>query len=274
MVYINPEGIRAMNIGKKLSKSAATPEEIAAAKAYKRVTWGTVILVLFFVVAVLISTFWALSAEDSLGSVRRTGTVQQDGIVRYIHNDAHYLTLEEIGLKDAGLQPGDKVTLGFDHKDNLISAVPTAIRQAEQDLRFGILVGVMILMVVVLLVYALVICRYTAFGSAWYRYLRKLKQKEEQELPLKTRIVIYAISTVIALIICAPQISDIVGNIQKMQRIEQFGKMIDSAEDAAQKAQDITDKLDDITVDPDVLKDAADASQTIRDILENMKEEE
>ena len=43
MVYINPEGIRAMNIGKKLSKSAATPEEIAAAKAYKRVIWVTVI---------------------------------------------------------------------------------------------------------------------------------------------------------------------------------------------------------------------------------------
>lgn len=274
MVYINPEGIRAMNVGRKLSKNASTPEEIAVAKAYKRVTWGTVILVLFFAAVLFATVFWALSAHDGTGNIHRTGTVQEDGTVRYVHNEYRYLTLDELGLADAGLQPKDKVTLGFDHRDELIYAAPASVYQAEQDLRLSVMLSVMILMVVVLLVYALVICRYTSFGSAWYGYMRQLKKKEDKDLPLKTKIVIYAIATVIALVICAPQIAEIVGNIRHMQQIEQFGNLINSVEDAAQKSEDVSDKLDDITVSPDALQDAADASQTIRDILENMKEEE
>lgn len=273
MVYINPDGIRAMREGHKLTKTAQTPEELAAAKAYRRVMWGTVILVLFFVAVLFVTIFWAFSAHDGTGSTHRTGTVQEDGTVRYIQNDYHYLTLEELGLADAGLQTKDKVTLGFDHKDKLVYAAPAAVYQAEQDLRFGVVIGIMILMIVTLLFYAIVICRFTSFGSAWYRYIRMLKQKEEQELPLKVKIVIYAISTVIALIICAPQIADIVENIQHMQRIEQFSSFLDSARDAADKASDISENLENITVNPDALQDVKDATDKINDILDKMNQD-
>ena len=272
MVYINPEGIRAMNLGRKLAKTASTPEEIAAGKAYKRVLWGTVILVLLFVAALTASMFWACSQEDSFGSIHRTGTVQKDGTVRYVQNDAHYLTLEELGLREAGLQPGDKVSLGFNNQDELISAMPKATRQAEQDLRWGVVIGVMILMIVALLIYALVICRYTPFGNAWYQYLRKQKQKEK-DIPLKVKIVIYAVAAVIAFIICAPQISNIVWNIQQMQRIEENRKFFQSVQDAADRAQDLSDKLgqmENVAIPQDSIDDVKDATDTIKEILQDL----
>lgn len=187
------EGRKAMKKGKKLLSSAETPEEKAAARAYKRVSIGTVVLVLALVVGLAILMPICMTSLQMEDGPSRMGTVQSDGQIRYTDGVHIFLPQEELEVQDYGLQPGDDVMVYFDPvTEEPTSAYPYALFEEHMNDRISIMLGYMVLMVVILLVYAIVICRYTPFGSAWYLYCRQQRKAEAEDIPLRAKIVIYA----------------------------------------------------------------------------------
>ena len=267
------EGRKAMKTGKELLRSAETEEEKAAAQAYKRVTYGTIILVLAMVLVLMIVTPMCIIPLELEEGLSRIGTLQDDGQVRYTDNVHVYISLEELEAQDYGLQPGDKVKIYFDPvTEEPTSGYPYAVFEEHMNIRLGVLLGSVVVIIVVLLVYAIVICRYTSFGSAWYRYQRKQQEKEEEDIPLRAKIVIYAISVVIALVICWPSIQGIVENITKGNELRD---MVQSAQEAGDKASEMADGIETVGQDSDVqdaVSDAGDAAGNIGDILDELNQ--
>lgn len=263
-------GQKAIKYGQELCRSAQTPEEVAAARAYKRVMTGSIVLVLVLVVILGILTPICLTSLEMEKGISRIGVVQEDYSVRYINNVYVYISLEELEAENYGLQPGDKVKIYFSlGTEEPTSGYPYDVFEAHQNTRIGILLGTMVLMIVVLLVYGIVICRYTSFGSAWYRYCRKQQEKEE-DIPLRAKIVIYAVSTVIALVICWPSIKSIVANITKGDELR---SSIQAAQEAAGTASDMVENLETVGQNSDVedaVSDAGEAAGNIGSILDDL----
>ncbi|MBP3673413.1 MAG: hypothetical protein J6J18_06245 [Oscillospiraceae bacterium] len=270
-------GRKALKTGADLMKSAQTPEELAAARAYKRIMVGTVVLVLMLVLGLAILTPLCLTSLELEKGDHRIGTVQEDGQVRYTKNVHVFLSQEELGVQDYGLQPGDKVVVYFDTVTEEVTAgYPYALFERHTNIRLGIMVGYMVLMVVILVVYAAVICPFTPFGSAWYVYRRKQKKPEAEQIPLRARIVIYAISAVIAIAVCWPQIEDLVGEIQQMRKIGAVQELIRSGQEAAENAANMAEALETIGQDAqtsEALEDAQRAASLIGEILDSMNED-
>lgn len=264
------QGQKAIKTGQELCRSAQTPEEIEAARAYKRVVTGTIVLVLALVVVLGILTPICMSHLELEEGISRIGVVQEDYSVRYIDNVAVYISLEELEAQDYGLRPGDKVKIYFSlGTEEPTSGYPYDIFEAHQSTSIGILLGSVALMIVVLLVYAIVICRYTPFGSAWYRYCRKQQEKEE-DIPLRAKIVIYAVSAAITLVICWPSIQSIVENVTKGNELRDS---IQSAQEAADEASDMAEDLETVGQNSDVqdaVSDAGEAAGNIGSILDDL----
>lgn len=268
------EGRKAMKKGKKLLSSAETPEEKAAARAYKRVSIGTVVLVLALVVGLAILMPICMTSLQMEDGPSRMGTVQSDGQIRYTDGVHIFLPQEELEVQDYGLQPGDDVMVYFDPvTEEPTSAYPYALFEEHMNDRISIMLGYMVLMVVILLVYAIVICRYTPFGSAWYLYCRQQRKAEAEDIPLRAKIVIYAIATVIALAVCWPQIMGIVENIQESQRIGAMAEQIRDAQAAADQAAGMAENLATVGQNGEVqeaVSNAESAAGNIKDILDSI----
>ena len=242
------EGRKAMKKGKKLLSSAETPEEKAAARAYKRVSIGTVVLVLALVVGLAILMPICMTSLQMEDGPSRMGTVQSDGQIRYTDGVHIFLPQEELEVQDYGLQPGDDVMVYFDPvTEEPTSAYPYALFEEHMNDRISIMLGYMVLMVVILLLYILVVCPLTPFGSAWFDYRKKQKKPEAEQIPLRAKIVIYAISAVIAIVICWPQISNLAEEIGQMRRIGAVQQLIQDGQDAAASAENMAQALE--TVD-------------------------
>lgn len=250
--------------GKLLCKTARTPEEKAAAAAFKRVLTGTIVLVAVLIMGLAIVMSWSILNLESTG---RIGTVQSDGQIRYIHNTPQYISQEELNLQQWNLQPGDEVYIYTDSvTDEVTGGMPCAVVEYRNNTRFGIMLGYIILMIVVLPVFALVICRLTVFGSAWYQYCLKQEKEDAEEIPPRVKLIINVIALGIAVLMCWSEITDLVHNIQKLQDV---GAMAEAVQTAREEAQGYIDALEDLDVTVDV-EDAADAADKIGDILDDL----
>ena len=263
-------GIKYVYLGHKLCKTAETPEEKAAAAAFRRTQIGTYVLVsiLFPIMAVFV--VWAVMGLES--SPKRIGTVQADGQIRYIHNTPRFISQEALGVEQWELEPGEKVYVYADSvTDEVTYGLPVRVVEERDNLRFGILFGWMGFTIVALLFYALVICRLTSFGRAWAEYCAALTQQEQEPFTPRQNLVINVVAAVLAVVILSPQIMGIIGNIQHMKEINERSELIASAGEAAEKASEMIEELDnmDITVD---VQDAEDAANEIRDIVDHLNQ--
>lgn len=250
--------------------SAETPEEKAAAQAYKRVTAGTVVLAIMLVLGLAVLTPLCMIPLEE--GTARTGTVQADGQVRYTDNVHRYVTLEQLGLHACGLQAGDRVRIYFDTVTGEITAAYTeAYAEQYTNTRLSFLLGYMVFMAAALLIYAIVICRYTRFGSAWYLYVKRQRKKDAGDIPLGARIVIYAVSAVIAVLLCWPSLQNILENVRQMQRIGAMQEQIRSAQQAAEDASNMAQALETVGQGgeaSEAIEEAGSAADHIWEILD------
>lgn len=257
--------------GRELCRNASSEEEIRAANAYRRVFAGTIVLAVGFAVALIAVMLLNMPFLDS--GTTRYGTVQSDGSIRYVQNDIKYASAEELGLSDFAPESGDRVVIFFDGSDNIKSAYPKEYYDEYTKSRLMLILMTALLGITVLIVYALVICRVTPFGRDWYLYCRKIRELGEPKLSKKQNVAIYAVSLVVSLIVCAPQIANLVGEIQRMQEIEAFGRTISDAREAAGRAQEMTDKLDGLNSrlsSDSALEDAKNAADNVREIADSL----
>lgn len=257
--------------GVKLMRNAETPEEKTAARALRRVMIGSIVLTLVLVLALSVAMVFCMTPLELENGRSCVGIVQMDGQVRYTDNVHRFLSQAELEMEDYGLQPGDKVTIYFDPvTDEPTSGYPYAIFEQHTNTRIGIMLGAMALMVVIILVYAIVICRYTSFGSAWYLYMKKLRKKTDKEIPLRAKIVIYAVAFAIAIAVCWPSIQSITENITKGKELRE---MIQSGQAAADSAVGVLDALETVGQNSgaeDAISDAENAASAIGDILDSL----
>lgn len=269
-------GQKAVKAGAELMRSAQTPEEVAAARAYKRIMVGTVVLILVLVVGLAILMPLCLTSLELEKGDSRIGTVQADGQVRYTKNVHVFVSQEELELEHYGLQPGDRVVIYFDSvTEEITSGYPYALFERHTNIRLGLMVGYMVLMVVILLLYILVVCPLTPFGSAWFDYRKKQKKPEAEQIPLRAKIVIYAISAVIAIVICWPQISNLAEEIGQMRRIGAVQQLIQDGQDAAASAENMAQALETVGQNDetgDALEEAENAAKLIGEILDSMED--
>lgn len=265
-------GNEAMNAGRELCRTASAPEEKKTAAAFRRVFYGTVILAVSIVAALLIVMI--LNNPFLASGDRRYGTVQSDGSIRYVQNVNKFATAEELGLADFELKSGDRVIIFFDKDDNIKAAYPKDFYESYTENRVMIIVRTALLGLTALLIYAFVICRVTPFGRPWYLYCREKKSLGQPKLSKPQNAVIYAVSVIAALAICAPQIVKITDEIRRLREINEFGAKIKAVRQAADKAGEITDKL---TVaaenlsENSALEDAKSAAEKVNEIKNNLK---
>lgn len=265
-------GSEVMNAGWELCRTASTPEEKKTAAAFRRVFVGTVILAVLLVAALLVVMF--LNNPFLASGDRRYGSVQSDGSIRYVQNVNKYATAEELGLADFELKSGDRVIIFFDKDDDIKAAYPRDFYESYMENRVMIIVWTALLGLTALLVYAFVICRLTPFGRPWYLYCREKKSLGQPNLSKAQNAVIYAVSVVAALAICAPQIVKISDEIRRLQEINEFGAKIKAVQQAADKADEITDKLTGASEnlgENSALEDAKSAADKINEIKNNLK---
>lgn len=264
-------GSKASKEGVELCRNASSEREIKAARAFRRVLAGAIVLAVCFAAVLLVVMFINISSINSEND--RYGSVQDDGSIRYTDNGFKYVSAEELGLSDAGLKAGDGVVIFFDSSDNITSAYPKEYYDEYTGSRLMAIILTLLLGGTVIIIYALVICRLTPFGRDWYLYCREKKGLEEQKLSKKQNAAIYAVSLAVSLIVCAPQIVNLVGEIQRMQEIEAFGRTISDAREAAGRAQEMTDKLDGLNSrlsSDSALEDAKNAADNVREIADSL----
>lgn len=264
--------ISAIKQGKQLEATAQTADEIAAAKAFRRVFYGTIAIVTAYVIGLLAVFFFNM---PFLGSGdKRYGTVQEDGSVRYIQDVEKYASQESLGLSEFQLSAGDRVIIFFDKNDTISEAYPKEYHDSYTETRLFAILGSALLGLTLILIYALIICRLTPFGSAWYRYLKKITAGQEVNTSPKANALIYVVSLLVALVICLPQIVGILNNLKRMAEINEFGQTIKNAQQAADDAESMIDNLDDLDekLESNSGIDAAQsASDKIHDIMAGLK---
>lgn len=267
--------IPTMKKGMQLSSEAHTAEEIAAAKAFKRVFVGIVIIAVLYVVGLVAVFLCNVPFLDS--GTRRNGTVQRNGSVKYVQNTEKFVSQESLGLSEFELSEGDRIVIFFDKDDTISSAYPKDYYDSYTETRIIAILGYALLGITVILIYALIVCRLTPFGSAWYEYLKKLSSENTQELPLRRRVIINIVSVAVAVLICMPQLIGIIENARRMEEINEFGKTIKQAQQAADYADRVTENLEglDEKLDSNIgLDNAQNASDRIHDIMAGLKKDE
>lgn len=265
-------GSEILEAGKLLCETASTPEEKKIAAAFRRVFYGTIILAVLLAVALI--AVMILNNPFLASGDRRNGTVQSDGSIRYVQNVNKYATAEELGLSDFELKSGDKIIIFFDKDDNIKAAYPRDFYESYTENRVMIIVWTALLGLTVLLIYAFVICRVTPFGRPWYLYCREKKSLGQPRLSKAQNAVIWAVSVIAALAICAPQIMKISDEIRRLQEINEFGAKIKAVQKAAEKAGEITDNLNSAAenlAENSALEDAKSAADKINEIKNNLK---
>lgn len=265
-------GNEVVEAGKLLCQTASTPEEKKTAAAFRRVYYGTIILAVLLAAALLVVMF--LNNPFLASGDKRYGTVQSDGTIRYVQNVNKYATAEELGLADFELKSGDKILLFFDKDDNIKAAYPRDFYESYSENRVLIIVWTALLGIGVLLVYAFVICRVTPFGRPWYLYCREKKSLGQPKLSKAQNAVIWAVSVIAALAICAPQIIKLSDEICRLREINDFNAKITTVQKSAEKAGEITENLNSALenlAENSALEDAKSAAEKIGEIKDSLK---
>ncbi|MCM1047680.1 MAG: hypothetical protein NC433_04565 [Clostridiales bacterium] len=201
-------------------KPNPTPAEKNAIKAFNRIIIGTLILCFIMVIALIITMSVPLfTGSISARGDRRYGTVQDDGRIHYTQGTHQYATQEELGLEQYQLTQGDKVVLFFDSvTEELISAYPENISTASENKWAISLLSVLVISIIILIFYAMFICRATSWGSPLYQWLNtqprwlevKNGNKDWQQMPLWLKLVVAVLVLILASIILAPQLMEII----------------------------------------------------------------
>ncbi len=159
-------------------KSNKTPEEKAAAKAFLKTFWGTLGIVLVFVVILFILTGYVMSGTqagyDGEYEESRTGRIE-DGQVRCVKNELYYVDPETIGLP-TGLPEGTHINLYFDENGVVIAGENADELTDVVESRVILTVSAMAAMVLVLIIFA-VAARKT-FGKPWFQWLQAIKSRK------------------------------------------------------------------------------------------------
>lgn len=252
--------------------SSTDEQDIKAYKALKRILKVTPIALVLFLVATIVGVALTFSQMPSyLNEAKRYGTVTDDGMITYVQNERVYKTPEEVGLGNYNLVEGEKITLYFTSTtDELIIAVPDS--QDNTDELYVNVMWAAFIPGACFIIFLFVIQRFTPFGSAYYKYLKRRKARFSKE---KTPLWINIVSIILALLICLPALLQMVGHIQRTQRIQQTSDAIHGAADAADKLTDSMDKVTNELENIDTNEHANDVSedaQNIKDILEGMQD--
>lgn len=260
------QGEKALRAGRALMhKENKTPFEAESAKAYRRTLIGTLILVALMVVVTVYVVFAFL--PDMGTNVTRTGRVE-NGMIRYIHNDVTYADPQELGLSAFDLSENQKITLFFDSvTDEITEAYPTEYVQRYQNTGIAIILGNMVAWIVILLIYALVVCRLTPFGRAWTEYCIKQKAKEPK-LSRKANLALSGIALVIALVIALPQLTELFGHMQRMRDIDRQRSIIQQGLAAGEAAGEMIENLENMQPAEADIQDVNDAAERIRQLLD------
>lgn len=264
------KGWKYISLGHELCETAETPEEKAAAAAFRRTRTGTYVLVSILLLIMVILEVWALMGLES--SPKRIGTVQADGQIRYIHNTPCFISQEALGVEQWDLEPGEKVYVYADSvTDEVTYGLPVKVVEERDNLRFGLFIGWMGFTIVALLFYALVICRLTSFGRAWAEYCAALEHREQEPLTPRQKRILNLVAVILAVVIALPQLKGVVGNIQRLKRINERAELIASAGEAAEKMSEVIEELDDMDITVDI-QEAEDAAGEIWDIVEDLNQ--
>lgn len=184
-----------------------------------------------------------------------------------------YIDLEDVGLEDFGLGEGDEITLYFDSiSDELVEAYPSEYVEKHQNKLIGIVIGSLIVWIVISVFYAGVICRMTPFGRPWTLYCLQQKEKEPKLSP-KANFVVALAAILFALFLCLPQIRSLIGEIQKMQEINNRSALIRQSMEAADKAEQMKENLGDLQEDispgnEDAMESPREAANRIKELLD------
>lgn len=263
--------IPTMKAGFELEACAQTEEQFSAAKAFRRVFVGTLAITVIFVLGMIAMFVFFNPFLDS--GTKRYGTVEADR-VNYIHNTETSVSVSSLGLEEYGLSDGDRVVIFFDAQDNIRSAYPKEYFDGYTETRLYAILGYAMAGVTLILVYALIICRLTPFGSAWYQYLAKLRSDSAEAVAPKRRAAITIICVIVALLICLPQLIGIINNIQRMAEINEFGRLIKDTKQVADYADKVTENLeglDEKLESNSGLDKANSASDRIHDIMAELE---
>lgn len=252
--------------------NSADEEDIKAYKALQRILKVTPIALVLFLVVTIVGMIIVFAQMPSYTSAdKRYGTVTDDGMITYVQNERVYKTPEEVGLKSYDLVAGEEVTLYFTSAtDELIIAVPES--QDNTDELYMNVMWAAFIPGACFIIFLFIIQRFTPFGSAYYKYLKRRKARFPKE---KTPLWINIVSIILALLICLPSLLQLVGHIQRAQRIQQTSDAIHGAADAADK---LTDSMDKVTgelenIDTSEHSDAVSEDvQNIKDILDGMQD--
>lgn len=267
--------------GRRLAAEAVTEEEKAAARAYKRILTGTIILVTMMCVTLVFSiVLLFLNLEDG---GRRYGTVQEDGVtVQYVQGTLHTATLEELGLESYEMAAGDRVVLFFDSVDDTLrTAYPKAVYDQETEISVYILCFSMLFSITLLLFYALYICRYTAYGRDWYLYIRSLDSDgPNPEYTRWQKVILYTIIILIAAVLLWPQLMNLYRHARNLHEIHTSDQVLSDVKEDAEQASEMQSALDEMQSEiesengavQDALQEADDASEKIQDILDHIDE--
>jgi len=261
-----------VNVGKALCKTASTPEERKIAAAFRRVYYGTIALCVILIAA--LAAVMILNKPFLDSGTKRYGTVQSGDKISYVQGETKLVSPEQLGLADYELKSGDRVIIFFDGNDNVKSAYPRDFYDKYTENRIMIIVFAALLEITVLLLYAFVICRLTPFGRPWYLLCRELRNYEKPDMSKGRKALIYALAAAIVFAVSAPEITVLANEIREMREIEEFGNKIKSARLAAEKAQEISDKLNDLNVNPSNnsgLDSAKSAAEKISEIKNNLQ---
>ena len=170
------KGIAVIRLGFWLNrKPDKTTEETAAAKAFVKTFWSTWGIVLSFVVILFILIGYMMAAP-SAGfqgdyAESRTGRIE-NGQIRYVKNELHYISPEEIGLP-VNLPDGTHINLYFDENDRVIAGENADKINQETERRVLLAVIAMGAMAVALTVFAIVARK--TFGKPWYQWLQAVR---------------------------------------------------------------------------------------------------
>lgn len=135
-------GLADISLGITLCKKPnKTPEETLVAKSFVKMFRAIPVVVAVFVVVVFFATGWAMKdpvyVYQGYYAEIRTGRIE-NGKIRYIKNELHYLEPEAIGLSAADCAEGTNIRLYFDENDRVLAGENDDVLVQDRERRIVI----------------------------------------------------------------------------------------------------------------------------------------
>lgn len=170
-------GLADISLGMALCKKPnKTPEEALAAKSFVQMFRAILVMVAVFVVVMLFVTGWAMKdpvyAYPGYYAEVRIGRIE-NGKIRYIKNELHYLEPEAIGLSPADCAEGTHIRLYFDKNDRVLAGENNDVLMQDRVRRIGIYMIVLCMSVAGLIIFRIVAGK--TIGKLWFAWLKAQK---------------------------------------------------------------------------------------------------